>query len=76
MRPSLIVETTLARLYLAASHAASGDADKAREVVKRVLELDPEATVQKWTSSKMAPYRVANDLEHFRNNLRKAGLPD
>ncbi len=69
------LETVLSCLYLAASHAALGHADKAQKAMKRVLELDPLATLQKWTSARIAPYRNPKDLEHFRENLRKAGLP-
>jgi adenylate cyclase len=68
-------ETTLVCLYLAASHAALGHTGEARKAVERVLKLDREATIQKWTDLKMAPYKEPKDLEHFRENLRKAGLP-
>ena len=50
--------------------------DEAQKAIGRVLELDPQASLQKWTSVKMAPYKDPKDLEHFRENLRKAGLPD
>jgi TolB-like protein/Tfp pilus assembly protein PilF len=70
------LETTVTCLYLAASHAALGQSNKAKEAIARVLEFDPLATLGKWANVKLAPYADPNDLEHFRENLRKAGLPD
>jgi adenylate cyclase len=69
------LETVISRLYLAASHAALGHTDEAQKAIGRILELDPQATLQKWTNVKMAPYKDPKDLEHIRENLRKAGLP-
>ncbi len=68
------LETTLSRLYLAASHAALNDSSKASEAVRGVLELDPDATLGKWTNVKLAPYSDVKDLEHFRGHLHNAGL--
>jgi hypothetical protein len=42
--------------------------------VKRVLALDPEATVGKWAAQQ--PYKNPDDLEHYKGGLRKAGLPE
>ncbi len=70
------LETTVTCLYLAASHAALGQSNKAKEAIARVLEFDPLATLGKWANVKLAPYSDPKDLEHFRENLRKAGLPD
>ena len=70
------METTLTHLYLAASYAALDQSGKAEEAIARVLELDPLATLEKWTSVKLAPYADPNDLAHYRENLCKAGLPD
>lgn len=69
------IEPVLSLLYLAASHAALGNASEAQKVVQRVMVLDPEATVDKWTSSGMAPYKIDADRERFRENLLNAGLP-
>jgi adenylate cyclase len=69
------LETVISRLYLAASHAALGHTDEAQKAIGRILELDPQATLQKWTNVKMAPYKDPKDLEHIRENLRKARLP-
>jgi len=70
------LETIISCLYRAASHAAVVHTAEAQKAIGRVLELDPQATLQKWTSVKMAPYKDPKDLEHFRLNLRKAGLPN
>ena len=70
-----LLDTTNIHLYLAASHAALGHASQARKAVARVIEADPHATLQKVTSAEMAPYKDQKDLEHFRENLRKAGMP-
>jgi adenylate cyclase len=70
------VETPVSCLYLAASQAAIGKTDKAKEAIDRVLKHDPEATIEKWTQPKMHPYNNPEDAEHFGQNLRKAGLPD
>ena len=72
----LNLETTISCLYQAASYAALGQSSKAREAVVRTLELDPIATIEKWTSTRFAPNSGAKDLEHFREGLRKAGLPE
>ncbi|MDH3688149.1 MAG: tetratricopeptide repeat protein [Gammaproteobacteria bacterium] len=69
-------ETTLQCLYLAASHGALGHTSEAQKAIERVLTLDSQATIQKWTDVKMAPYKNQEDLEHLRENLRKAGLPE
>jgi adenylate cyclase len=70
------VETPISCLYLAASQAAVDKIDKAKEAIERVLKHDPEATIEKWTQPRMAPYNNHEDARHFGQNLRKAGLPD
>jgi tetratricopeptide (TPR) repeat protein len=70
------MDTVLGHLYLAASHAALGHGDHARAAVKRVMDLDPQATIERWACPEMAPYKEAQDSTHFRENLRKAGLPE
>ena len=69
------LDSALMRVYQAASLAAAGNQQQARKSVKRALELDPGATVEKWTDPKLAPYGDAAYHEHFRQSLRKAGLP-
>ncbi len=68
------IDTTLVRLYLAASHAALGNTGEARRHIERVLQLDPDATLKRWTDFKLAPYKIPEDLQHFRDNLHRAGL--
>ena len=68
------VETVLSCLYLAASQAAIGNISKAKKAIKKTLQHDPEATIEKWTQPRVCPYRNPDDVEHFSINLRKAGL--
>ncbi len=60
-------------LFLAASYAQLGRLPEAQATVKRVLALDPNATVAKWAAQQ--PYKNPADLEHYKDGLRKAGLP-
>lgn len=70
------METVRIRLIEAASHAALGHAEPARRAMERALQLDPQSNVRDCTSAERAPYNDPKDLEHFRENLRKAGLPE
>jgi adenylate cyclase len=63
-----------ALLFLAASYAQLGRTTEAEAVVKRVLALDPQATGTKYAAQQ--PYKNPDDLEHYKDGLRKAGLPD
>ena len=63
-------------LYLAASHAALGNTERARAIVAGVTELDPQATVERLAPTYLMPYKEATDRDHFRVNLLKAGLPE
>jgi adenylate cyclase len=69
-------DTVSIELYLAASYAALGHMGDSRKAIARALELDPEATIAKWTSPDSAPYSDPKDLEHFAGGLRMAGLPE
>jgi adenylate cyclase len=69
------LDTPLMRVYLAASHAALGHDADAHAVVARLLADQPTATVARWTSQALAPYRNDCDREHLAQHLRKAGLP-
>jgi TolB-like protein len=60
-------------LFQAASYAQLGRQDEAQQAVKRVLALDPNATVAKFAAQQ--PYKNPEDLEHYKDGLRKAGLP-
>jgi tetratricopeptide (TPR) repeat protein len=70
------LDSAIIRAYQAASFAAAGNQQQAQKSVKRALELDAGATLEKWTDPKLAPYGDAAYVEHFRKNLRKAGLPE
>ena len=70
------LDTIFAWLYLAASHAALGHEEQAHAAVARIIALDPSATLAQCTAPSMAPYKNPADLQHFRENLRKAGLPE
>ena len=70
------LDTILVWLYLAASHAALGHDNRAHDVVAQVIALNPSATLAQFTTPSMAPYKNPADLQHFRENLRKAGLPE
>jgi adenylate cyclase len=61
-------------LFLAASYAQLGRLAESRATVKRVLALDPNATVGKFAAQQ--PYKNPADLEHYKDGLRKAGLPE
>ena len=61
-------------LYLAASHAALGHTDQALASMANVIRLDPLATVERLAPTTL--YKNASDLNHLRENLVKAGLPE
>ncbi len=69
-------DTILIQLCLAASHAALGHVGEAKKAIDRALQLDPQATLQRWASFEKAPYKDPKDLEHLRDGLRRAGLPE
>jgi adenylate cyclase len=64
----------LSCIYFASSQAAIGNIGEAKEAIRRTLEHDPEATIEKWTQPRVCPYRNSEDVEHLSINLRKAGL--
>jgi adenylate cyclase len=70
------LETIWIYLYLAASHAALGQAGEARRVIEQALKCDPRATIRQWITNEKAPYKDPKDRQHLRENLRKAGLPE
>ncbi|MDP6589003.1 MAG: adenylate/guanylate cyclase domain-containing protein [Alphaproteobacteria bacterium] len=59
--------------YPAACHAALGNAAEAEAETARVLESDPEFSVE--AVLERAPYRLDSDREHQRDTMLKAGLP-
>jgi adenylate cyclase len=69
-------ETIWSNLYLAASHAKLGHDSEARKAIERALKIQPHATIEAWTTAEKVPYKDASYREHFRDGLRKAGLPE
>ena len=62
-----------ALLNLASAYAALGRETEARSEVNKVLQIDPDMTIEK--RLKMDPYKNLVDNERFSELLRKAGLP-
>lgn len=74
LRSLMIIDTVYRWLYLAASHAALGNMTEAKMAVARINQIDPAATIVGRTGPQMTPYKSSGDLEHLRENLRKAGM--
>jgi len=62
------------RLWLAATYAQLGDIDNARAEVAEVLRIDPSYAISR--SPTVVVLKRSEDIEHFSNGLRKAGLTD
>ena len=60
--------------FLAASYAQMGDDTAAEAHAAKVLRRDPEFTVQSYLAT--VHYKNQSDLDHHREALQKAGLPD
>ena len=61
------------RRQLAAAYAMLGRMDEAREAIAEYLLIEPDHTV---ADSRKIPCSVPEDLEHFLDGLRRAGLPE
>jgi adenylate cyclase len=59
---------------LAASFGAFGDRDGVREVVARLMRLEPDFTVARYESS-LLPFRDEGLRTAFAEHMRRAGLP-
>jgi len=68
--PSLLIAASLA----AASHALAGRADKARQAMQRVRELDPSLRVSNLRD--WLPIHRPEHLAQLAQGLRQAGLPE
>ena len=66
--------TPLSRAVLAGSYAQLGRLEEAGVEVEEALKLVPDATVESLGSR--LPYVNMADVNHFREALRKAGLPE
>ena len=63
-----------AHLYMAASHAMLGNAERARHHAAETLRLKPDFTIAR--AIERQPLRLAADREHMAEAMRKAGLPE
>lgn len=63
---------TEGRRLLAASYAQLGKLDEAREQAAKLMEAHPNFSLEHW--SKILPDRHEEDVHHFVEGLRKAGL--
>ena len=59
---------------LAASHALAGQLEEAREVIDRLLQLDPAVRISN-LKDRVSPLRP-EDFAKYADGLRKAGLPE
>ena len=59
--------------YLASCHAHLGRSDLAKEHADKVLELEPDFTIESYSTT--LRYKRSADLDHYLDGLRKAGLP-
>jgi adenylate cyclase len=63
-----------AHLYMAASHAMLGNAERARHHAAETLRLKPDFTIDRAMTRQ--PLRRDSDRAHLLEALRKAGLPE
>jgi TolB-like protein/class 3 adenylate cyclase/Flp pilus assembly protein TadD len=62
------------RRHLAATHAQMGHFDEARAEIEAIRKLDPSVCLN-WYRERLH-YEKIEDLEHYLDGLRKAGLPE
>jgi TolB-like protein len=62
------------RRLLAASYGQLGRLEEARVQAAEVLRLQPEFSINAWVAK--LPESNPEELEHFKDGLRKAGLPE
>jgi hypothetical protein len=67
------INTIGIHLYLAASRAALGQKDQARAELTRFFGFDPKDSIRSCEFDILGVYKQAEDREHFRQNLLKAG---
>jgi len=60
------------RRLLAASYAHLGDTSKAKEQAAKVIEAHPNFSLDHW--ARVQPDKYQDDVEHFVEGLKKAGL--
>jgi len=64
---------TLTLALFASSLARSGKIDEAREIMQRLLRIEPDFSAERWCA--MNPYREAETRESERQGLLAAGAP-
>ncbi len=62
-------------VWLAANLAQLGRRDEAHAETAEILRIDPKYTIE-GTQRQLAQFKRAEDVEHFLDGLRKAGLPE
>jgi adenylate cyclase len=62
-------------LWLAATHAQLGQAEKAQAEIAELLRMDPGVTISSPVRT-LTAFKHAEDNSHFYDALRKAGLPE
>lgn len=62
------------RRHLAATYAQLGRMDEARTQIIKIQQLDPSVSVNLYRERPL--YENADDMEHYLDGLRKAGLPE
>jgi tetratricopeptide (TPR) repeat protein len=68
-------QTPAAFRIAAASAALAGHGDEAAKYMRLLLTLDPTRRVSNFAEV-LGPYRRAEDIEHYKQGMRLAGLPD
>src|SRR5262249_40276237 len=62
-------------VWMAANLAQLGQLDEAHAEAAEILRIDPKYTID-GTQRQLAQFKRAEDVEHFLDGLRKAGLPE
>ncbi len=68
--PSFLVPASI----IASSHALAGRTDHARQAMRHLRQLDPMLRISNLKD--WLPLRRAEDLDRFKDGLRRAGLPE
>jgi hypothetical protein len=66
--------TILSRGTFAANYAQLGRSAEAHAEVVKLLELHPETTIESFTGKLY--FKNLSDLDHYKDGLRKAGIPE
>jgi adenylate cyclase len=72
---SRVPNVSQGHMWLAANLAQLGQLDEARAEAAEVLRLDPKYTID-GTQRRLALFKRPEDVEHFLDGLRNAGLPE